>query len=157
MRVQKYHIYKSPMWIRKLGTSQHQRCPIYKEYLNHPLGLTLSTPGLVRSSVVISSFKLIHLDPNSFIHLFSFITFSLQNWKKIKNALQFIKWVSSYTKMLSISSLSSSLCKGDKRNSLIEPLPSSFSNLYSRRPENIGFQIPTKDQEVEIKKCVEYF
>ena len=50
---------------------------------------------------------------------------------------------------IAISSLSLSLCKGDKRNSLIEPLPSSFSHLYSGRPENIGLQIPTKDQEVK--------
>ena len=47
--------------------------------------------------------------------------------------------------------VSLSLCKGDRRrSSMIEPLPSSFSHLYSGRPEHIGIRIP-KHQEVYIK------
>jgi len=62
----------------------------------------------------------------------------LKNWKKIRNTVHFIN-----------------LCKRERNNSAIEPLPSSFSHLYSGTPENIGLEIPKYQQEALLEMCGE--
>ena len=70
---------------------------------------------------------------------------SRKNWLKLKNAVHFIKYVSTPDFALS-NNLMVSVCKKESRNENIEMLPSSFSHLYRTNPEDLRQEIPRHHQ-----------
>ena len=66
--MQVYHVYKNMV-------EQSRALSIYKEYLNHKLGLTLSTPGLVLSIILVLNKKWHKNIKHSNIHLLEYLLF----------------------------------------------------------------------------------